>query len=230
MKFSINSRWKGERTMLIVFEGVHCCGKSTQQNMLVTWLRKVSERNIYKTEWNSFPELWELNDHLKRSELLSNHSYSLIHALDLNLRYECFIKKHLEEGSIVIADRYVFTAYARDIPRGNSIELLDELYSFAPEPDLVFYFRIEPEEVLRRMKSNNRERSIYVWGKDLNFNEDEELNFIEFMKIQDNIYVNQLKKLQKKFVIIDATESIDDQHHQIIRTFNEYYSKDIGFQ
>ena len=43
---------------------------------------------------------------------------------------------------IVLADRYAYTAFARDATRGVDRRWVRELYSFAVKPDLAVYFRV----------------------------------------------------------------------------------------
>jgi thymidylate kinase len=50
----------------------------------------------------------------------------------------------LRAGYIVLADRYAYTAYARDIVRGSSPTWVRKVYDFAIKPDATFYFRMGP--------------------------------------------------------------------------------------
>ena len=57
----------------------------------------------------------------------------------------------LKSGFVVLMDRYIYTAYVRDSVRGNDIEWVKNLYSYAPKPDLVFYLDVPPDILIKRL-------------------------------------------------------------------------------
>ena len=62
---------------------------------------------------------------------------------------------------IVLADRYVYTAYARDIVRGSSPTRVRKVYDFAINPDATFYFRVPNDIAIERI-SWNMIKSLFV--------------------------------------------------------------------
>ncbi|HVB98973.1 MAG TPA: hypothetical protein VNJ12_06520, partial [Candidatus Dormibacteraeota bacterium] len=125
---------------LVVVEGIDGSGKSTQLHLLQRWL-EVGGYRTHFTEWNSSPLVATATKRGKRRRSLTPVTFSLIHAADFADRYERQILPLLRSGHLVLADRYIYTAYARDGARGCPAPWLRNLYRFATTPDIVFYFR-----------------------------------------------------------------------------------------
>jgi len=78
---------------------------------------------------------------------------SLLHAADFADRCERQIMPLLQGDYLVLADRYVYTAFARDAARGCPARWLRNLYRFAPVPDITFYFRAPLDVAVHRILS-----------------------------------------------------------------------------
>ncbi|MDZ7815927.1 MAG: dTMP kinase [Planctomycetota bacterium] len=126
---------------LIAVEGMDGSGKSTQIDLLYKWL-KSKRLKVFFSEWNSSELVKDATKKGKKRQLLTPTTFSLIHATDFADRYERQILPMLEAGYIVLCDRYVYTSFARDGARKCDPEWLRELYSFAVEPDIAFYFQL----------------------------------------------------------------------------------------
>ena len=101
---------------LFIVEGVDGSGKSTQIALLRQWL--ISEGyTVFFSEWNSSPLVKKTTSRGKKKQLLTPTSFSLIHATDFADRTEHDIIPPLKAGAIVLADRYIYTAFARDVAR-----------------------------------------------------------------------------------------------------------------
>ena len=68
---------------------------------------------------------------------------------------------------IVLADRYAYTAFARDATRGVDRQWVRELYSFAVRPDLAVYFRVPIEVSLDRLLARRVKLKFYEAGMDM---------------------------------------------------------------
>src|SRR5262249_12901303 len=123
---------------LIIVEGIDGSGKSTQLDLLRKWLVNQGYLVIF-SEWNSSPIVKGITRLGKRRQLLSPMSFSLIHAADFASRTHSQIMPALRSGAIVLADRYVYTAYARDAVRGVDRDWVRRVYSFAVPPTLPCY-------------------------------------------------------------------------------------------
>ena len=96
---------------------------------------------VFFSEWNSSELVKTATSKGKKRELLTPTTFSLIHATDFADRYERHLVPLLRAGYIVLCDRYIFTAFARDIVRGCPPEWVRGLYNFAAQPDLRFSSR-----------------------------------------------------------------------------------------
>lgn len=200
--------------LLIVFEGLHGCGKSTQLEKLKCWFEDQYNTSVVTTSWNSYPGLNELNGDLKDMNKITPMSSCLIHSLDFTLRYEQIVQPALIEKKIVLSDRYIYTAYVRDSLRGISINMLDELYGQAIKPDLIIFLDISAAHAVERLKDINQ-RSNYVLGTDLNFDKDKRKNFIKFLDKQRDLYKNILIS-KGNLLIVDASMDSDVLFQKII--------------
>ena len=99
---------------LIAVEGLDGSGKSTQIYLLKRWL-ELQELKVYFSEWNSSELVKSATSKGKKRELLTPTTFSLIHATDFADRYERHLVPLLRAGYIVLCDRYIFTAFARDV-------------------------------------------------------------------------------------------------------------------
>ena len=132
MQFFVPNRGPGR---LIVVEGIDGSGKSTQIALLSQWLR-LRGYAVAFSEWNSSPLVHETTRRGKRKEMFTPTSFSLIHATDFADRMERYIIPLLKAGAVVCADRYAYTAFARDMVRGVDRAWVRNIYRFALKPDL----------------------------------------------------------------------------------------------
>src|SRR5258707_2970082 len=135
---------------LFVVEGVDGSGKSTQIALLRQWL--ISEGyTVFFSEWNSSPLVKKTTSKGKKKQLLTPTSFSLIHATDFADRTEHDIIAPLKAGAIVLADRYIYTAFARDGARNVDRKWVRESYQFAVKPTVAFYYRVRLQHSLSRI-------------------------------------------------------------------------------
>jgi dTMP kinase len=126
---------------LFVVEGIDGSGKTTQLGLLAKWLSAAGHR-VFVTEWNSSALVKAATKTGKKKNALTPMTFSLLHATDFADRLLYKIIPPLKAGMIVLADRYAYTAFARDATRGVDRQWVRELYSFAVRPDLALYFRV----------------------------------------------------------------------------------------
>jgi dTMP kinase len=166
---------------LFVVEGVDGSGKSTQIALLRQWL--VSEGyTVFFSEWNSSPLVKQTTRRGKKKHLLTPTTFSLIHATDFADRTEKWFIPPLKAGAIVLADRYIYTAFARDGARGMQPEWIRNLYSFAVKPTVAFYFRVPLEISLQRILGGRAELKYYEAGMDLDLSTDPRQSFRLFQQ------------------------------------------------
>jgi dTMP kinase len=190
---------------LFIVEGIDGSGKSTQLDLLHKWL--VSQGYlVVATEWNSASIVKQTTRRGKKRRLLTPMSFSLIHSADFASRTYQQILPALRGGAVVLADRYVFTAFARDAVRGVSREWLRELYSFAVQPSLAFYFDVPLAEAITRIRGGRAQLKYYEAGLDLGLSSDPEESFARFQGLIRNEY----EQLVDEFGLIrmDATQTL----------------------
>src|SRR6201988_316848 len=119
---------------LVAVEGLDGSGKSTQVYLLKRWL-ELDGYKVFFTEWNSSAIVRKATRKGKKRQLLTPTTFSLIHSTDFPDRYERQILPLLNAGYIVLADRYIFTPFARDAVRGCDRKWLRTLSSYAAPPD-----------------------------------------------------------------------------------------------
>ena len=156
---------------LFIVEGIDGSGKSTQLTLLAQWLKSDGYPVLF-SEWNSSPIVKATTSRGKRKKLLTPLTFSLIHATDFSDRVEREIVPALKAGAIVLADRYVYTAFARDVARGVDGEWVRSLYRFAVVPTVAFYFRVPLAVALKRILSGRPKLKWYEAGMDLRLSAD----------------------------------------------------------
>jgi len=202
------------RGKLIVVEGVDGSGKSTQLHLLDKWLRSLG-LNVFFTEWNSSDVVKEITSKGKKKALLTPTTFSLLHATDFADRYERNISPLLEAGYFVLADRYIYTALARDVVRGCTSSWVRKVYSFAAVPDIAFYFRVPPDIAMDRILEGRPKLKHYEAGMDLNLSNDE---YESYRIFQTRIVEQYESMVQKdKFAVINGTLDIEEQQNLMRR-------------
>lgn len=202
---------------LIIVEGIDGSGKSTQLDLLGKWLINLGYVVIV-SEWNSSPIVKGITRRGKRRQLLSPMSFSLIHAADFASRTYSQIMPALQAGAIVLADRYVYTAYVRDAVRGVNRGWLRRLYSFAVPPTLAFYFDVPLEEAMKRISLGRPELKYYEAGLDLGLAHDQFESFRLFQGLIRTEYDHVVEEFG--LIRMDATDTLvrQQQHmREIVR-------------
>jgi dTMP kinase len=188
---------------LFAFEGMDGSGKSSQSALLRDWIAQ--SRDAYLTEWNSSEWVHDIIKESKKKELLTPITFSLIHATDFCDRYEKFVLPLMRIGYVVIADRYIYTAYARDKARGVDSKWIKELYSFAAKPDITFYIRVKPEVAYSRIKSQRQQINPQESGHDIFPELDQKNGFLKYQSMILETY-DEIAE-ENNFVIIDGTRT-----------------------
>jgi dTMP kinase len=199
---------------LIAVEGLDGSGKSTQIYLLKRWLES-QKLKVFFTEWNSSELVKCATSTGKKQELLTPTTFSLIHATDFADRYERQLVPLLRAGYLVLCDRYVFTAFARDIVRGCPPQWVRDIYSFAALPDLTLFFKAGLEVSLSRILDGRPELKYFEAGMDLRLSTDP---YESFRIFQGRILEQYLSmSAEFDFITIDANHAIEAQQ-SIVRS------------
>jgi dTMP kinase len=199
---------------LIVVEGIDGSGKSTQIDLLFKWLQS-QKRSVYFSEWNS-SELVKSTTRLgKKRKMFTPTTFSLLQATDFADRWENRILPLLKAGVIVVADRYAFTAFARDVARGVGRQWVRNLYSFAIQPDIAFYFRVPLDIAVDRILMARAKLKFYEAGMDLGLSD----NMVTSFRLFQQRIVDEYEKMITEFgfTVIDGTLPIQTQQQRVRR-------------
>jgi len=193
--------------LLIAAEGCDGGGKTTQVGLLVTHLRAAG-RLVTLTHWGGSEIVGPAISHGKRLRILQPRANSLLHAADFADRYERIIAPALARGEIVVCDRYLYTALARDTARGLEKAWVARLYTDARTPDLTLFIDTPPTVALARIVAGREHVGFYEAAMDL---ADAPTRAEGFLKFQSKVR-SGYKRLAKAhhFVVLDGLQRPDE--------------------
>jgi len=206
---------------LFIVEGIDGSGKSTQLDLLSKWLVGQGFCVAF-SEWNSSPLVKATTRKGKKKHLLTPTSFSLIHAADFADRLERQILPALKAGAIVLADRYIYTAFGRDVARGVSPEWVRKVYRIAVKPTVAFYFQVPLEESLKRILGGRPQLKYYEAGMDIGLSDDPYESFALF---QGRI-LQEYDEMVDEFglTVVDATLPLVQQQEIVRETIAPFLS------
>jgi dTMP kinase len=203
---------------LIAVEGLDGSGKSTQIHLIKRWL-ELEGYKVFFTEWNSSLAVKPATRKAKKRNLLTPTTFCLIHCTDLADRYERQIEPLLRAGYIVLSDRYIYTALARDAVRNCDRGWVRRIYSFAVHPTITFFFKVPLEVALNRILSGRPKLKYHEAGMDLHLSED---LYESFRIFQGKINEEYLKLVDEyNMVVIDATQAVEKQQELLRKIIHE---------
>lgn len=203
--------------LLITFEGLDACGKSTQIELLKKYINnRTDNQNFVFVKEPGGTKLGEKIRFLFQNYEEDSPSPKTELFLMLSSRaqlYDKLVKPSLEQGKIVIADRYIdstiaYQAFGRDVLPIEEIKHLNALATENLQPDLTFYLKIKPEiSYSRKMLSSNLDRF-----------EKAPLSF--FKKVYKG-YEYLAETEAKRYHIINATDTISNIHNEIVSSIEK---------
>ena len=204
---------------LFIVEGTDGSGKSTQLALLYQWL-KAEGYSVFFSEWNSSPLVKDTTRRAKKRRLFTPATFSLLHATDFADRTERDIIPPLKAGAIVLADRYIYTAFARDVARGCDRAWVRETYRFAVKPTVAFFFRAPLDVAVDRILTGRPELKFYEAGMDMNWADDPEESF----RIFQGKILDEYDRMVDEYglTVIDATRSIEKQQREMRHIVNQH--------
>lgn len=202
---------------LIVIEGTDGVGRSTQIARVVPWL-ETQGHAVVTTGWNRSLLVSKLITSAKEGTLLNKVTYTLLYATDFADRLERVVIPALKAGMVVVADRYVGTAFARGAVRDVDAEWMRELYGFAPKPDLTLHLRLDVDELLPRTLDRTR---LNYWesGMDQHMGEDIHDSFIRYQSALIQQYDEMAKAME--WHVVDARRSVEETQVELRRAIVE---------
>lgn len=149
------------RGFFIVLEGVDGSGKTTQARLLTEALRQRGYQVTLTQEPSEGATGQKIRDYLNgSSRYLTPQEELALFVADRREHVDTVIRPALEQGLIVISDRYYFSSAAYQGALGlDPQEILAEHAKFAPPPDLVIFFNLAPQAALARQRGKARQVS-----------------------------------------------------------------------
>jgi len=217
-----------ERPLLIALEGIDLSGRTTQVELLRDWL--LAQRyHVTTTAWRTSPLISDVLARARLGPPLRPLTYSLLYCADHMDRTQQVINPALARGEIVLADRYIYTAFARDTARGLDAAWVHNLYRFSVQPDVVYYLHITPEEAVKRRLALQRQRLEKV----------EKAGGKKARNAEQPKHPKQQKQSEKKQAQVNAImsgpiltgEALESFRNFEIRMYSEYQNmqKEFGF-
>ena len=188
--------------MIVTFEGGDQAGKKTQSTLLAKKLKSMK----IKAKLFSFPDYStpigkEIDKYLHGKRKFPPQT---IHTLLAANRWEKVdeIKKAQEKNSVVIMNRYAESNLVYGLANGLKLPWLEGLDAGLPKSDLVIVLDVPQNESFKRKKQNR----------------DKFEKNAKFSQTISRTYRKLAKK--KRWKIIDATQSKNDVHQDIMRVFS----------
>lgn len=203
LKYLDPSELKGK---LIAIEGTDGVGRSTHIEMLQEWL-EVQGYGVMTTGWTRSNLMSKTIEMAKAGNIVDRWSLSLLYATDFADRLEHQIIPALRSGFVVLTDRYIYTAFARDFVRSADRQWIRDVFGFALIPDLVCYLRIDVETLALRVIETT---GMNYWesGMDLRLGGD---LYDSFKKYQ-SLLIEEFDKMaiEFRFNVVDARKSPEE--------------------
>ena len=143
----------GERGKLIVFEGTDGTGKTTQRDLLCNYLRDRGYPVVITKEPTNGPFGMQIRDLYNHRDRYSREEELELFLADRRQHVDEFLQPGLQDGKIILCDRYFFSTAAYQGALGLDPEAILAMNSFAPEPDLVLLFQADFAVSLERITS-----------------------------------------------------------------------------
>ncbi|MBQ0045430.1 MAG: dTMP kinase [Mycoplasma sp.] len=212
---------KNHKGLFITFEGPDGSGKSSVINQLYRYLLKKYPNKVVRTR-----EPGGTNNPIAediRNIILNKLDYKIIPITEAMLfaasraqHIHDFIMPHLNNGEIVLCDRFVHSSLIyQGVARGLGQERVKKLNDQALEglwPDLTFVLMVRPSVGLKRITKNNQ--------REFNRLDREELSLHQ--KVYRG-YKAMVKKYPKGIIVIDAEKPFD----VVVKTIKRYINKKL---
>jgi dTMP kinase len=164
---------------LIVVEGLDGSGRSTQITLLQEWLE--SEGFAVQTSGLRRSNLVGRDiDELLAQNAVTRLTLALMYATDFFDQLEHRIVPALRSGTVVLADRFIFTLIARSVVRGINRDYLTGLYAMALRPHLTFWLNVRPETAFAREFKKAQAISYWEAGRDMSLSHDLYWSFVRY--------------------------------------------------
>lgn len=212
------------RGSLIVVEGTDGVGRSTQIDQLMSWL-ELQGYAVTNTGWTRSALLSETINDAKAGHALTSTTFSLLYAADFADRLENNIIPALRAGFIVLADRYMYTAFARNAVMGADRKWTRDLFGCALIPDLVLYLKIDVDDLIPRVLEG---KGMDYWESGMHVALGSDI-FDSFVRYQGRL-IREYNRLAREFTFttVDARQSIEQIQAELRGHIAAYLDRSRG--
>ncbi len=191
-----------KKGLMIVIEGLDGAGKTT----IAKWLVEYFKSNGYKALYTYEPNESLFVDALKKhGDVRSAELDALAYAADRLVHVRKVILPAIEDGYIVVVDRYYYSSIAYQGAQGAPIEWVMEVNKYAVKPDLAIYIDVDPETGLERLARES--------GRKPRFPEYEKINLLKKVR---KIYLSLVEK--GELIFIDGSRDLESVKQDVLNT------------
>ena len=203
---------------LIVIEGMDGSGRSTQITLLQEWLE--SEGFAVQTSGLRRSNLVGRDiDELLAKNAVTRLTLSLMYATDFFDQMEHRVLPALRSGTVVLADRFIFTLIARGVVRGINRDYISGLYAMALRPHLTFWLNVRPETAFAREFRKAQAISYWEAGRDMSLSHDLYWSFIRYQTMIKREF--ELMAKRHNFIELDGEASVPTVNKQLRQRIGE---------
>ena len=203
---------------LFVIEGMDGSGRSTQIALLQEWLE--SEGFAVQTSGLRRSNLVGRDiDELLAKNAVTRLTLALMYATDFFDQVEHRVLPALRSGTVVLADRFIFTLVARGVVRGINRDYLNGLYAMALRPHLTFWLNVRPETAFAREFKKAQAISYWEAGRDMSLSHDLYWSFIRYQTMIKREFEVMAKK--HGFIELDGEASVSAVNKQLRQRIGE---------
>jgi dTMP kinase len=204
---------------LIVIEGLDGSGRSTQITLLQEWLE--SEGFAVQTSGLRRSNLVGRDiDELLAKNAVTRLTLALMYSTDFFDQLEHRIVPALRAGTIVLADRFIFTLIARSVVRGINRDYLTGLYAMALRPNLTFWLNVRPETAFAREFKKAQAISYWEAGRDMSLSHDLYWSFVRYQTMIKREF--ELMAKRNAFIELDGEASVSVVNKQLRQRIGEH--------
>lgn len=150
---------------LITFCGLDGCGKTTMMKRLIADLEKEYEIFVTKQPTSAVrnSEIFRTYMDCPNHDAFDYRSLSLLAASDRLQHVSKVIDPEMQNGKIVLCDRYFYSCLSNLCARGYEQDRwIYEIAKWIVKPDIAFFFDVPVEEAVARVRRRPQEKDRYI--------------------------------------------------------------------
>lgn len=204
--------------MLVTFEGGEGCGKSTQIKLFERYLKEKNIDYILSREPGGTSLCEKIRKLLlENKEDMSAKTEFLLFSSARAEHVEKVVKPNLDAGKLVVLDRYYHSSYAYQSYAGkqnlNELKAITEFAISNCKPDLVFLLDISYKDGFERKSMDENLKNLdRIESKGKAYHD----------AVREG-YLKLAREEKERFVVIDATKSVEEISKTIIQEFEKRF-------